>query len=314
LRDALLAPRCSRNLHFETGCFRQAVDERKQQCRGVFHLAFDRSVLASAYNQMHVRRARRKVLVDIAFSIRYGGDTSCRSQLLTGARGRVQPALRFLIAGDARTAWQQIALIAVPNFRIGQTDQRARTQFKCQSSVQKQAAQSSTFANRPVSVRPRPPTPEGQLAGILNDHYVAPRDPAAVRLTAWNTISSAVTASLCRKRQNCTSRARLPARRLIQEQGRSTREACKATPLFPGGGRRTAPVRIRSTSLSPANHNWIHGISRRRFRQLRCVHTIVRKSGERERNACVGRKKCKRPARRPAVQKSYGGIASAHSA
>src|SRR5204862_2034120 len=49
--------------------------------------------------------------------------------------------------------------------------------FQVPEQLEKQAAQSSTLANRPVSVRPRPPTPEGQLAGILNAHYVAPRAP-----------------------------------------------------------------------------------------------------------------------------------------
>src|SRR6185312_557408 len=78
-----------------------------------------------------------------------------------------------------------------------------------------------------------------------------PATRAAVPLTAWQTISSVVTEPLCRKRRNRISCARLPPSRRIQEPGRTTKAACSAAPLFPGGGRQTAPAQIRPSPIPP---------------------------------------------------------------
>jgi hypothetical protein len=86
-----------------------------------------------------------------------------------------------------------------------------------------------------------------------------PAARAAVPSPAWHTISSTVTAALRRNRVNRISCDRRPASRRIQQHGRSTRAAWKATPLFPGDGRQTAPAR------SP----WL---------LLRCESTILKRN------------------------------------
>jgi len=42
----------------------------------------------------------------------------------------------------------------------------------------------------------------------------------------------------------------------MHDDRRSTIAACKLAPLFPGGGRQTAPDRTRSRSSSPPNRWW----------------------------------------------------------
>src|SRR6185312_13925514 len=101
----------------------------------------------------------------------------------------------------------------------------------------------------PLARARRPPKTNSLVSWTTTISRPATR--AAVPLTAWQTISSVVTEPLCRKRRNRISCARLPPSRRIQEPGRTTKAACSAAPLFPGGGRQTAPAQIRPSPIPP---------------------------------------------------------------
>src|SRR6185437_4077703 len=101
----------------------------------------------------------------------------------------------------------------------------------------------------PLARARRPPKTNSLVSWTTTISRPATR--AAVPLTAWQTISSVVTEPLCRKRRNRISCARLPPSRRIQEPGRTPQAACRAAPLFPGGGRQTAPAQIRPSPIPP---------------------------------------------------------------
>jgi len=142
------------------------------------------------------------VFVDVAFPVRHVGDAVRRSQHLAGPRRVIKPALRFLIGRRSRTAWRQCTLVAVPHLRIGQANDCAGSKLNRQSNMQQQSANRPALADRPITVRTRPPAAQVQFARVLDHHDVASATRGAVRVAAAHTISPVVTASLRRKRVN----------------------------------------------------------------------------------------------------------------
>src|SRR5829696_3484982 len=153
---------------------------------------------------------------------------------------------------------------------------RTPTVGRASSTAMKRTATSASRAGRPGfagslsrAVRPRRERPPARTAarrrrGLLGQRPRARADrrPAsrartpAVRAAASAAISSTVTAGLRRKRVRRISPARLaPSRRTRTPRPPvSTRRACRNAPLFPGGGRQTAPAKAPSPD-PPSRHD-----------------------------------------------------------
>src|SRR4051812_41536941 len=130
------------------------------------------------------------------------------------------------------------------------------------SRARKQACISPRIAPSPSSTaktacRKRPPPP-CEVTPVVSwiARTARPAQRAAVRAAASAAISSTVTDGLRRKRVRRISPARLaPSRRTRTPRPPvSTRRACRNAPLFPGGGRQTAPAKAPSPD-PPSSHD-----------------------------------------------------------
>src|SRR5450631_706815 len=222
---------------------------REQKLGFVLCCALDLPIPAGAHNLMHVRRARGKKLVHITLAIRDAGDAVRPSQGLASPRRGVEPPLRFLVRNDARAPG-----IAFPlsRFQIWASTRPSKAWLP--TSIAKAACNRSPPKAPPLPTGPYPlarargpPSANSLVSWATTTSRPAARP--AVSSTAWPTISSVVTEALRRKRVHCISRDRPPPNRRIQQPGLSTRAACKAAPLFPGGGHQTAPAQIQAPSM-----------------------------------------------------------------
>ena len=239
-----------RDRHRKAALLWQAVEEGEQRPLHP-HRAVGFPVLAGAQDQIDVGRRRREVLVDVALAIRHAGDVACRTK--TAAARLVASSQR---CNSFSAVWRaRRARLCPRRFHRGidETQQRTGCSVHRQNGMQQQTARPSALADRAEAVGLRPPTTQDQLAGVLDRHHLPAGDPGRRPAAACADISAGVTARLCKNRVNCIWRARLPASRRMQDGRRSTIAACNSAPLFPGGGRQTAPDRTRSRSSCPPN-------------------------------------------------------------
>ena len=154
--------------------------------------------------------------------------------------GAVEPAPALLLGQRPRAPRRPAPGVARQEAGVHQSEDRAVVLIHRQNRVQIKAAAALRGHDR--RVLDRQDRPAGQRP--------------AVRAAASAAISSTVTAGLRRKRVRRISPARLaPSRRTRTPRPPvSTRRACRNAPLFPGGGRQTAPAKAPSPD-PPSSHD-----------------------------------------------------------
>src|SRR3954464_10346015 len=198
------------------------------------------AVLGGPHHKLRRGRPEREGREDVALAIGDHRDPRRLGPDLRRPPGAVEPAPALLLGQRPRAPRRPAPSVARQEAGVHQSEDRAVALIHRQNRVQIKAAAALRGHDRGVLDRQNRP------AGA------APRRPRR-RLGA---ISSTVTAGLRRKRVRRISPARLaPSRRTRTPRPPvSTRRACRNAPLFPGGGRQTAPAKAPSPD-PPSSHD-----------------------------------------------------------